>query len=586
MRLNNLQITETFTPPPPSNWGLPGDRSYQYVSFPSLQSDLFGKIRTPKQWEQVSRQRRGVSSATLGQQQQILSKVLMPASQSTLANHTKDVDWAIHLLARHVGEDGTVEEGEVGDERTSQDKRRAKNLILASNRKQSNLLQLVIKIQSLYRMRAACRAAHTLRQEKLVSTEIREAVKKTKSTFLVSAVICQRLYRGYKARKLAGTRSTAAKRIQQWGRGILIREAYLQLVAGAIIVQAIARGRRVRFVYKLTLDTLASIQAQARGWLTRRNVSRLRRTRVYYYRLQMFELWRHARVPLAYRSSFWSLIDGSGFLHFSIIEKELSRCWDFLNVDFSVLSDGQSPSTPTTRYDRYVLVEERLEAVRPKKDRVQERFAKLIPCFPSEDPRGLQNPQDVKKSQMLHQASEQLTLERLRIYERLCTIKKEASLSAMYSALSIPIDAKLKKRTFAEQIWTCSEKADQSAALIFSLFPESKGGNCIRSSSAPTKKAKKRFSKLTTYQQPPLDGKLFVSAKRDELVKSDLRDITVALFCGVQTLWAKMDTAGSTSKMSSSLHFSRQREAIAAGLCWEDKRWSLIRCFLYGKTTE
>lgn len=568
------QIKETFTPPPPSNWGLDGDRSYHYVSFPSLQSNLFGKIRPPKQWEQVSKQRRQVSSIALGQQQQILSKVLMKtASQPTLSSETKDIDWAIYMLASAKQNDS----GEEESEESSKDIQRAKNLLSSSQQKQFLLIVKIVKIQSMYRMHIARKVLHKLREEMAVSAEVREAVLETKADFLASAIICQRFFRGFKARKLAGTRATAARRIQHWSRGILIRQAYLQLVSSTIMVQSLARGRRVRFFYKLTLNTLAGIQAQARGWIARRNVTRLRRTRAHHYRLQLFELWRHSRTPLAYRSSFWDLIQGSGFLHFSMIEKELERCWDLLSVDFSSLSDDKSPS-----YHRYLLVEEQLEAVRPKTDRVQESYSKLVPCFPSEQPRSLQRSSDVQKAQLLRQASEQLTLERARIYERLCTIKNKPMLRDMYGALSIPLDAKLKKRKFADEIWTWTEQADQSSALVFSLFPESKGSNYIQSSTAPTSKAKKRFGKLTSYRPSAEYEEAFVARKRDTLIKSDLRDIALALIRGTQTLWTKMDTGDVKEKCTTSL--SRQRNAIAPGFsCWEDEKYNLMRNFLYGE---
>ena len=571
------QIKEIYTPPAPSNWGLDGDRSYHYVSFPSLQSDLFGKIRAPKQWEQVSKRSRLVSSVAWGQQQ-LLSKVLMTTSlQPSLSNQTKDIDWAIHTLAR-LGEDGSIGEAE-----PSNDLQRAKNLLVSSKQKQNQAIAQIVKMQSMYRMHVAHKLVCRLRDEMAVSPEIREAVLETKTDFLVSAITCQRFFRGFKARKLAGTRSTAARRVQHWSRGVLIRQAYLQLVSSTTMVQSLARGRRTRFFYKLTLDTLALIQAQVRGRITRRNVTRLRQTRAHYYRLQLFELWRHTRTPLAYRSSFWDLIRGSGFLHFSMIQKELERCWDLLNVDFSSLADGNSPSMATTQYHRYLLVEEQLEAVRPKKERVQETYAKLVPCFPSERPGTLQRSSDIQKAQLIHQASEQLTLERIRIYERLCTLKKNKSvLRDIYGALAIPMDAKLKKRTFAEEIWTWMEHADQSAALFFSLFPESKGRIYIQPSTAPTSKAKKRFGKLASYQPSTLHEEAFVACKRDALIKTDLREIVLALMIGTQSLWIKMN-AGHLNEKSTS-HFLRQRDAVASRFtCWEDEKYNLIRKFLYGE---
>jgi hypothetical protein len=44
------EITDTYTPPPPSNGGLPEGKSYIYSPFPRLNPDLYGKIR-PKQFK-------------------------------------------------------------------------------------------------------------------------------------------------------------------------------------------------------------------------------------------------------------------------------------------------------------------------------------------------------------------------------------------------------------------------------------------------------------------------------------------------------------------------------------------------------
>ena len=56
-------------------------------------------------------------------------------------------------------------------------------------------------------------------------------------------------------------------------------------------------------------------------------------SRLVEYRQQMFSLWGYARTPVAYRSKFWFLINGSGFLHLAIHEDELLRLWGDLGLD-------------------------------------------------------------------------------------------------------------------------------------------------------------------------------------------------------------------------------------------------------------
>ena len=295
-------------------------------------------------------------------------------------------------------------------------------------------------------------------------------------------------------------------------------------------------------------------------------------------------------MSLAYRSSFWTLVHGEGFLHFSLIERELCRCWDLLNVDVSALAEGKASSTATSRYHRYLLVEEQLEESRPKKDRVQHYHAKLVPVFPAEKV-GIQGhistASDMPKAQRLHQASEHLTVERLQIYERLRTIKNKTELARLYDALSLPLDGKLRKKAFAEEIWTWYELADTSAQLIFHLFPDARGSSYIRSAKAPTKKAKKRFARLSSYSEPAHasnDGR-FVQSLIDNLTMTDLREVSIGLLSAVQKMWHKMEESNDedNATVSRGYWFERQRKAIAAGhnTPWEEVKYAQIREFLY-----
>ena len=54
-------VSETFNPPPPSNWGLPDDgRVYSYPSFPRLKKAYFGNVRPPRQLLRGPEQQRTV----------------------------------------------------------------------------------------------------------------------------------------------------------------------------------------------------------------------------------------------------------------------------------------------------------------------------------------------------------------------------------------------------------------------------------------------------------------------------------------------------------------------------------------------
>ena len=233
-------------------------------------------------------------------------------------------------------------------------------------------------------------------------------------------------------------------------------------------------------------------------------------------------------------------------------------------------------------------MEDLLEELRPKKDRIQHYHAKLVPVFPAEKV-GIQGhvstASDRQKAQVLHQASEHLTLERLRIYERLNAIKDKDTLVRLFNALSLPLDGKLRKKGFAEEIWTWCELADKSAQLIFYLFPEARETSSIRSSKTPSRKAKKRFAELSSYQDPALAANegMFVQRLVDDLTKADLRDVSVALMSAVQQMWHKLEADKTDITPQSGYWFERQQGAIAAGhsLSWNKLQHALMRSYLY-----
>jgi hypothetical protein len=65
-------VTETFNPPPPSNWGLPDTgEGYTYMAFPQLRPDLFGNIRKPRRLFKFPEQQRTGSKSVSAQVYQV-----------------------------------------------------------------------------------------------------------------------------------------------------------------------------------------------------------------------------------------------------------------------------------------------------------------------------------------------------------------------------------------------------------------------------------------------------------------------------------------------------------------------------------
>ena len=75
----------------------------------------------------------------------------------------------------------------------------------------------------------------------------------------------------------------------------------------------------------------------------------------------------------------------------------------------------------------------------------------------------------------------------------------------------------------------------------------------------------------------------------DDLIMSDLREVTLGLLSAVQQMWnkAEADDTGEDKLVSSAYWFERQRKAIAAGhdVRWEELKFAHMREYLYGEST-
>lgn len=81
------QITETFSPPPPSNWGLQDDgRTYHYSTFPDLDYMLFGKIRHARVWQDRRSSLRKRMSTALVQENE---KAVVERASNSIMKKTK-----------------------------------------------------------------------------------------------------------------------------------------------------------------------------------------------------------------------------------------------------------------------------------------------------------------------------------------------------------------------------------------------------------------------------------------------------------------------------------------------------------------
>ncbi|CAN0123736.1 unnamed protein product [Discosporangium mesarthrocarpum] len=178
----------------------------------------------------------------------------------------------------------------------------------------------------------------------------------------------QRVWRGHQARAALLRRAGMVCLVQACVRMFLLRSKFSQMKKAAVVVQAIARGRRCRVAFLLVRELVILAQATVRGWFERRLAAKERAVRVSELRAQVFELWVRASTPLIYRSKFWVLFKGGGFLDLAIHEDEALRLWRDLG-----LVDQQKEHVARTYFNQtFLYVAAWLRATRQPTSAAQE----------------------------------------------------------------------------------------------------------------------------------------------------------------------------------------------------------------------
>jgi len=644
---NSGDVSETFTPPPPSNWGLPDDeRLYDYGSFPSLDTNLFGKVRPPKKWPQISRQgQRATSSRFRHKQQEILSKAFQHLNSPSDHNDTSseiDVEWAIHALAYWDSTSNIDSRADIerrkrllrkGINANLTDKvsvkkemvPKAKRLVLAERRKQSILLTLVMKVQAWTRMHVQKRryqqiryAVTVLQYQYRLRPIIRE-VKDHMATLLTSIRLVQRVSRGIHGRKVANVRRHSvllvqawtrgslarlrllqfysARRIQCWVRGVIVRDYVTKLCNATIIVQSCVRGRRIRFAYRQLEATIARLQSMVRGFMTRKLLQRLRVARVTKYRTHMFDLWKRTFTPLTYRTKFWQIIDGSGFLHLTLIENELERLWTDLAIEFppEKFTNGSKESdshlsfatgfkeVTNITYRRYIQVE--LMKKNATLGHVAEKTSlDIFPVFPGEMiPKKMTEEYKIRKGKR-KDAADQLAGERSQVYEKLAGYTDKKKIQSIYASFDLG-GQKLKKQKLAQTVWTSYDHVSASTATIIALFPEldeSTNVGYVKISSKGVKRMGNTGS--STKKRAVMDKSLWVQDKVGKLIEKNMKEVAMGLLKGMQSLIVTRENENKKGADERLIQLERQRLAIAnarSSNAWKAFRMKIMRYYVH-----
>lgn len=359
--LHFFQITETFTPPPPSNFGLPDDgRCFHYGTFPELDHDLFGKIRQPIQWHEHNRHslrligRRSSVTARRGEQA-VAEKATLSLLTSVTKRGVRSLEAALKALStpfvdspRRPGaesrpngharafpnRDRSVSvvsnvtlpsEFDMTEEIVSS----AEEVVLNARRKQAILIGIIIKLQ------AFCRTFLTRNRH-------RKQLRNVRALELASSEDDDELK----------IRCTAAVVIQSWRRSNDASHHFAIIRRAVVLVQARRRGVLVCLAYQMLLAVVSKVQAVSRGYVARRRLAVVIPARMNLYRKQIFWFWFQAHAPLVYRTKVWTLLKTSSFTRLALAEQELQRLWKELKIRLPQYSEnGAIEQADTLRLD-------------------------------------------------------------------------------------------------------------------------------------------------------------------------------------------------------------------------------------------
>jgi len=503
-------IKETFTPPPPSNWGLPDDgRLYQYGCFPKLNPNLFGKIRPPIKWPKPRKSnstrdftnKAGKSFALMAKnwQQEIIARSAPTAVYWKSNLGIESLEAAMNALS-HASIKKSVVVAKAKDFSPVRRKASFESLSLSfsprateKSKKTPDIVDLpahsladaesivsnarrilgimileFVKLQAVVRMYLArklyCQFLKALRFLQCKwKRHIPEGLTEMDELELarISVIHIQSLARAFLMTRSFKRKRLALSLIQRWSRGRICRKRFIHLQRACRRIQAIVQSRRARFGLQLLRELVSKVQARSRGYLIRHRMTALNERRMERYRELIFLLWHRAHTPLSYRTKFWPIIsEKCGHLRLRIAESELERLWIVLEVDFNAKDFSRS------RVDQKHAEELRLGQLLGITDHtywrylmVQEMTRSSMLLFPAEE----------KRRSELRLSADRVEAERIQIYERISTNSPTIAvmLVALYGLFKIDRKHKNKKYRLAELVCKFIWKAVWHSGTLF-----------------------------------------------------------------------------------------------------------------------
>ena len=529
---NSKKITDVYTPPPPSNLGLPG-RTYHYGCFPNLDTKLFGKTRKPHKWPVKTMTIRTLRSSAImekesmnlfgarafGRSPRTVTKPhVVQTAKSGSKRSSSTLEEAIESLSRPYALNQAINidpgrqaslirrDTNVSDVTLSSDVRpieatsSAEEIVLNARRKVSILLAIFVELQSI------CRG-YISRHPR-----IRKAIEDSAEIDRIS-----------EHAQALESKNRAAKVLFRMVLIFRARRMLLQARGAAIMIQANFRRRRAELVFGLVKQAIATLQARVRRWIVQRRLIYLISERMKVYAPQVFALWKKGNTSLAYRTRFWQYVKSSTLLCHGIVETELTR----LMKENPQTEESRSVSPELSRLirdsDRLGMAVNILRqcmmlegnSSEGERDSLRASFSSL-----SEGPA-------VEAINSTDTAA-RVAAERTQIYEKLSNLSngKAECAENLYAKFEVPLKDKRRKATLSQMAWNkygSGRLADESVELMVLLFPELGHSTNIKYS-AVTKKGIRRIRSSVAIP-PPLEELKWAHVFLDRRIRKNLAEV-------------------------------------------------------------
>ena len=380
------QATEKFTPPPPSNWGLPDDgTTFHYGAFPELDSAMFGKVRPPAKWPEFQksnyRSTRRTASEIIRKQQSYENGLLEALDDDSAASRGRPrvqtqgpsmLENALFILSKPYVLDKSTKKLDANDNRyrskspirerlkslsgsehgpesaeesthnsinfDEEEAEEAQMVIMSCRRKASILAGILIDFQAVskgfvWRNRHGQVEIDGDKYGKTAGDRgIHALCMLCPPEQEKSMVSFQSIVRRVLAVAFAKRKKKATGVIQTWVRLYQQQKRYQTLKHGMITLQALYRSRTVSLAYHLLQASISRTQSRYRAFRVRLSMERILKGRMELYRRQIFTLWKREHTSLVFRTKFWMYLKRDSFLMHNLAEDELRRLWTSLQL--------------------------------------------------------------------------------------------------------------------------------------------------------------------------------------------------------------------------------------------------------------